>query len=424
MDDFRRRPVNKVRQPTPAPQPPQPTPQQGQLGGTQEQQLFPQTQTLESTETSSSVQSPSPVQSDAPVKKRRISKAKLALIIIGPLLSLAGAAFAATWFWYTAQLAPVDEANTDKVVVSIESGSTPSTIADTLKESGVIRDQTAFLWYTRFEGVQNNLQAGAYRLSPSESTREIVNHLVSGKVDMFNVTLYPGATLVDATDTADDKKLDVTSALKRAGYTQEEIAAGLAADYSDYANTLFQDRPATADLEGYIFGETYRMPSDATVEDILRASFDQFWSVIEENDLVAKFEAQGLNLYQGITMASIIQRESGGDDKEEIAQVFYTRYRGGQQLGSDVTYQYIADKLGENRDINFDSPYNTRRYAGLPPGPISAPGENALIATGTPANTDYVFFLSGDDDVTYFARTLEEHEANIRNHCQQKCQII
>ena len=93
-------------------------------------------------------------------------------------------------------------------------------------------------------------------------------------------------------------------------------------------------------------------------------------------------------------------------------------------LGSDVTYQYITDKLGVPRDINYDSPYNTRRFAGLPPGPIASPGKDALIAVGAPATSDYLFFLSGDDNVTYFARTVEEHEANIRNHCQQKCQII
>ena len=93
-------------------------------------------------------------------------------------------------------------------------------------------------------------------------------------------------------------------------------------------------------------------------------------------------------------------------------------------LGSDVTYQYITDKLGVPRDINYDSPYNTRRFAGLPPGPIASPGKDALIAVGAPATSDYLFFLSGDDNVTYFARTVEEHEANIRNHCQQKCEII
>jgi UPF0755 protein len=108
----------------------------------------------------------------------------------------------------------------------------------------------------------------------------------------------------------------------------------------------------------------------------------------------------------------------------QIAQVFYSRLALGMPLGSDVTYQYIADKTAVARDTNLDSPYNTRRYAGLPPGPISAPGAKALAATASPAEGDYLYFLSGDDDVTYFARTLEEHESNKVNHCQEKCQIL
>jgi len=355
-------------------------------------------------------------------KKRSVKKRILWSLVV--LFVLVIAAIAGLFGWYSYQLSAVDPNNKDIEVVTVASGSAPADIAELLEKEGVIRNADVFLWYTRLEGVQNNLQAGAYRLSPSESTQQIVEHLVSGRVDMFNVTLYPGGTLIDTTDKADDKKYDVTTALKRAGYTQEEISTGLAADYSDYNNTLFQDRPASADLEGYIFGETYRVSAGATVEDVLRTSFDEFWRIIEENNLVTKYKDQGLNLYQGITLASIIQRESGGDDKAGIAQVFLSRYRIGQQLGSDVTYQYIADKLGEERDINFDSPYNTRRYAGLPPGPIASPGEAALISVGEPATTDYIYFLSGDDDITYFARTYEEHEANIRNHCQIKCQIL
>lgn len=359
-----------------------------------------------------------------PPQKSKKSKKKLIFWILGLIIGVVIAVAAGVLLWYNAQLAPVDSQNTNKVQIVIEPGSTPTLIANSLEEQKLIRSATAFLWYTRLEGVQNNLQAGAYRLSPSETTQEITEHLVNGKVDTFNVTLYPGATLVDNTDTPAERKYDVTTALKRAGYTQEQITEGLNADYSEYNDTLFQGRPSGADLEGYVYGETYQLSSDASVEDVLRMSFDHLWAVIKDNDLVAKYRSEGLSLYEGITLASIVQRESGGDDKEKIAQVFYTRLADGQQLGSDVTYQYITDKFGVERDINYDSPYNTRRYEGLPPGPIASPGEASLIAVGNPANTTYVYFLSGDDNITYFAHTYEEHEANIRNHCQQKCQIL
>ena len=95
--------------------------------------------------------------------------------------------------------------------------------------------------------------------------------------------------------------------------------------------------------------------------------------------------------------------------------------KAGMTLGSDVTYQYAADKLGVARDPNLDSPYNTRKYKGLPPGPISSPGLSALQAAAAPASGDYLFFLSGDDNKTYFAHTNEQHEQNILQHCQKKC---
>lgn len=413
MDEFRRKPVNRV-----SPQPVQPnTPVTPQPADQQQVTHRPVSPIL------SPQPLDTPVTPISPEKKKKSVKKRVILWLVG-IVSIIVLALGGLFGWYMVQLSPVDSGNTDIKVVTVASGSAPSEIAALLKSEGVIRNETAFLWYTRIEGVQNNLQAGAYRLTPSESTQQIVEHLVAGRVDTFNVTLYPGATLVDTTDKAEDKKYDVTTALKRAGYTDEQITTGLNADYSSYNDTLFQGRPASADLEGYVFGETYQVAVDATVEDVLRTSFDHFWKIIEDNNLVAKYKEQGLDLYQGITLASIVQRESGGDDKPGIAQVFLTRLSIGQQLGSDVTYQYITDKLGVERDINFDSPYNTRRYTGLPPGPIASPGEKALIAVGSPASTDYIYFLSGDDDITYFARTYEEHEANIRNHCQTKCQIL
>ncbi|HRQ86485.1 MAG TPA: endolytic transglycosylase MltG, partial [Candidatus Saccharibacteria bacterium] len=144
----------------------------------------------------------------------------------------------------------------------------------------------------------------------------------------------------------------------------------------------------------------------------------------EKENLKELYAAQGLNLYEGITLASIIQREAIGGDETQIAQVFFKRLSIDMPLGSDVTYQYIADKMGVPRDVNLDSLYNTRRFQGLTPGPIAAPGLAALKAVAHPADTDYLYFLSGDDDVTYFGRTLEDHERNIAEHCQLKCQII
>lgn len=422
MDDFKRKPINKVSPAAPSldgvqpvapaapenlsPSAPQEVPvrKPGWASPIQQPENPNSTQTVEA----------QPISEDTGLKtpkKKKSWKKKLLWWLLGIVLLIA-ALLTGAWFWYNAQLAPVDASNTDKKVVSIESGSTPNAIASTLKSEGLIRNETIFLWYTRINGVQNKLQAGSYRLSPSESTQEIVEHLSNGKVDTFSITFLPGATLKD------NKEV-----LLKAGYSDEEVDTAFA---QSYQSPLFEGKPATADLEGYIYGETYSFGTDASVESILKHTFEQFYGVIEKNGLVEKYKAQGLTLYQGIILASIVQREASpsATDMSDIAQVFYNRLAEGMNLGSDVTYQYIADKEGIARDVNLDSPYNTRIKQGLPPGPISAPGEKALVATANPSGNDYLFFLSGDDDITYYGRTAAEHEANIRNHCQKKCQII
>jgi len=351
---------------------------------------------------------------------KKVHKRKKWLIIIASILALGIIIASALWVYYQVQLSPADASNTSKVKVDIAPSTTPKDIAALLKDKGVIRDEQAFMWYTRLDGSQNSLQAGSYRLSPSETTPQIVDHLVKGSVDTFSITFYPGATLVD-TKTKLENRIDITSVLLKAGYSQVEIAAAL---NKKYDHPLLKDKPATADLEGYVFGETYQFNSGITVEAILTRTFDEFYKYVVEDNLIAAYKEKGLSLYQGITLASIIQRESGGDDKKQIAQVFYTRLADTMPLGSDVTYQYIADKEGGVRDPNYNSPYNTRRYTGLPPGPIATPGLASLRAVAMPAEGNYVYFLSGDDNVTYFARTLDEHEANIANHCKTKCQIL
>ncbi len=310
--------------------------------------------------------------------------------------------------WYNTQLSPKSADKNQLIVVTIVSGSNPVQIGELLQDKSVIRSAAAFDLYTRLSGNRGNLQAGTYRLAPSESTRQIVAHLTNGTTDSFDITFLPGATV------AQNRKV-----LLSAGFQADEIDKALAKTYD---SLLFQTKPASADLEGYIYGETYKFNSGATVEQILQRTFDEFYSVVTKNNLVAGFKSQGLDLYQGITLASIIQREvSNSSDQKQVAQVFYTRLNSGMMLGSDVTYQYIADKTGVVRDTQLDSPYNTRRYAGLPPGPISSPGLSALMAVASPASGDYVFFLSGDDNITYFARTAAEHDANIANHCKVKC---
>lgn len=346
----------------------------------------------------------------SPSPKRKLKK--IVTVVLMGLFALIVATVVGGYVWYQSQLAPVSgDKNAEHTRLTIEAGSSPEMIAADLEEHDLIRNAWAFRLHTKLTGVENKLQAGVYNLSPASSTPEIVDTLTSGKVDTVTITFLPGATVKD------NKEV-----LHKAGYSKDLVDAAFAKRYD---HPVFKTKPAAADLEGYIYGETYQFPASATVEDILVRTFDELQKTIEENDLIAAYKKQDLTLFEGITLASIVQREvPGSADQKLVASVFFNRLGEGMNLGSDVTYQYIADKTGVPRDPSLDSPYNTRRYVGLPPGPIAAPGESALLAVARPATSDYLYFLSGDDDKTYFAKTDAEHERNKVDHCQKKCQIL
>lgn len=323
---------------------------------------------------------------------------------------------AGTYAWYQQQLSPVSQDTSKHVRVTIKSGTAPSEIAKLLESKGVIRSAFAFTIYTKLSNTQDILKAGAYSLQPSVSTPAIVEHLVSGKQDTFRLTFLPGDTL------ANNRKK-----LIEVGYTEADVDAALGKQYD---RMLFTDKPAGTDLEGYIFGDTYEFDASSTVESILNRTFDEYEAAIKEHDLINDFKKQGLNLYQGITLASIVQREvtnptpsTASEDQRQVARVFLNRMGVGMTLGSDVTYQYAARKMGVAPTPTLESPYNTRIHTGLPPGPIAVPGVGALVAVANPGSNDYLFFLSGDDNVTYFAKTDAGHQQNIVNHCQKKCLI-
>lgn len=344
---------------------------------------------------------------------------KVILWIVAILISIIIGVAVSVVIWYNIQLTPVSSDTSQLKNITIALDSTPKQIGQQLKDQSIIRSATAFDIYLRLSGKRDVLKAGTYSLSSSETTPQIVEHFISGSVDTFDITFYPGATLIDKSDKPDAEKYDVTTVLKNAGYSDYEISNAL---NETYESPLFAEKPLSADLEGYIYGETYNFNIGATLQDIFNRTFEEFYQVVQDNNFVESFASHNLTLYQGITLASIIQREaSSPEDQKKVAQVFYSRLNSGMMLGSDVTYQYIADKTGVARDINLDSPYNTRRYVGLPPGPIATPGLSALLAVASPAEGDYLYFLSGDDGVMYFAMTNAEHEANIADHCQEGC---
>ncbi len=264
----------------------------------------------------------------------------------------------------------------------------------------------------------------------AEREAEYAKQEAAMKAKTFTFTIRPGETIFDIKKhlLEINRNGEDTEGEPLPNYTEAEVDEALSASY-DF--DFLASRPEGASLEGYLYGETHEFYGNATVKDILSKYLEGMGQVISENDLTAKYAARGLTLHQGITLASVVQKESPSPDMPTVAQVFLTRLGSGWKLGSDVTVKYALDVVDPNREtykdnqaaLTIDSCYNTRLYAGLPCGPISNPGLSALLAVASPSDTAYLYFLTGDDGVMYYSYTEAEHNRNAYLHCQNLCNV-
>ena len=293
--------------------------------------------------------------------------------------------------------------------VTIPVGATAHDIAVSLKKAGVIRATWAFEWYVRNHDLRDKLQAGAYEFRPSQSVEDIANTLSQGKITTNLITILP-----------DQRIGQIRQSLINYGFSASDVDAAL--DPSLYADhPALADKPSGASLEGYLYPDSFQKTSQTKPETIIRASLDQMQKHLTP-EVREAFTKQGLTVQQGVTLASIVEREvSKPEDRTIVAQVFLSRLRQGMRLQSDVTAYYGAIKDGQSPSVTYNSPYNTHYIDGLPPGPISNVTDSSLQAVAHPATTDYLFFVSGDDGNTYFAHTLAEHQANVDAHCKKLC---
>jgi len=318
---------------------------------------------------------------------------------------------------YTQNLLPVNTASTEEVIVAIPSGASLEEITDALKSKDLIRADWAFKQYVRTHELGDKLQAGTYRLKKSQDVASIVNNLIGGKVAVDLFTILPG------------QRLDqIRAAFIDGGFSADAVDKALnPSNYEGMAALV--DKPASATLEGYLYPDSFQKTADTLPETIIRAALQEMGEYLTA-ELRAAYAAKGLTAYQAITLASVVEREvNTQEDRATAAQVFFKRMSIGMMLGSDVTACYGAVaagvmKTGDNCNnyVGYDSPYNTRIRTGLPPGPISNVTKSGLQAVANPTTTDYLYFVAGDDGVTYFSKTNAEHEALTAQHCKKLCQ--
>lgn len=335
----------------------------------------------------------------------------VALILVLVVTAVGITAVVVVRHTYQENLKPVSKSE-NQVEVTIPTGSTVTEISSKLKKAGLIRESWAFEWYVRSHDLRDKLKAGTYSFAPSQSIPDIADTLAQGKVATNLVTILPG------------KRLDqIRAALINSGFKPSDVDEALKPE--NYANhPALVDKPAGASLEGYLYPESFQKTAETSPKQIVRASLDEMQKRLTP-ELRAGIAKQGLSVHEGIILASIIEKEvDNAADRPIVAQVFLRRLKGGMKLESNVTAIYGAIVAGKTPSLTFDSPYNTYVHAGLPVGPISNEAVSALQAVANPTNTEYLYFVAGDDGKTYFSSSLAEHEQLVRDHCHEKCKEL
>jgi UPF0755 protein len=346
-------------------------------------------------------------------RRRRLPRRILGIILV--LIILAVASMFVVHHVYNADLEAVSASQTTQVV-TIETGSSSKQIADQLAKAHLIRSAWAFELYVHSKELGSQLQAGTYALSPNQSTAEIIATLTRGNVTASLVTVLPG------------RRIDqVRADLINSGFSPTDVDQALTNlnQYSDLPVMAFKPAGVTT-LEGLLWPNSWYRDANSSASDIVRKSLAETPSHITP-DIQAAFAQEGLSTYQGLVLASILEKEvSKPSDRAQAAQVFLSRLHNGSSLGSDVTAIYGAIAAGKTdysqaQMLAYNSPYNTLINTGLPPTPISSVSDSSLAAAAHPAATQWLYFVSGDNGSTYFAKTLDEHNQQTAQYCHKLC---
>lgn len=311
--------------------------------------------------------------------------------------------------WYRWSLQPVDAGNGERISVRIEAGTSTTGIANALEERDLIRSPLAFRIFARRTGVEGKLQAGTFVLSPAMTLGEIIGALHNGKAQEIAVTIPEGFTVTDIDALLAKKNLAATGAFLRC--TQE-------CDLQEFGflppRTAFALR--AGGVEGYLFPDTYFVIVEGfSTEVFLRRLLTTFRTeVIDE--FGEEGESSGRSFHEILTMASLIEEEASTDaERPIIAGILWRRFDDGRGLGVDATVRYILEKPStaiSTGDLNVDSPYNTRKFRGLPPGPIANSGIKSIEAALHPTDSPYWYYLHDREGKIHYAVTNEEHNLN------------
>jgi UPF0755 protein len=313
-------------------------------------------------------------------------------------------------FWYNSYMAKTSL--TESVNIEINQGDSIAAIAKTLFENNLIRSESWFKLYLVINNQSNEIKAGKYRIGGNISLASLVGKLIAGeqKSNTTRLKIIEGWNLKEINNYLSENNLAPQNNFLI--LSQHKIS-----DWQfNFAAPLFlKDAPADASLEGYLFPDTYEIYINSLGDELIRKMLANMDLKLDQG-LRDEIVRQKKTIHEILTMASLIQKEVKTRDMALISGIFWKRLKNGQRLQSCATLAYI---LGVNKsqysyeDTLIDSPYNTYRNNGLPPGPISNPGLDAIKAAVSPKESNYLFFLTRPDTgETVFSATLEEHNLN------------
>jgi UPF0755 protein len=280
----------------------------------------------------------------------------------------------------------------------LHSGYSTRHIAAELKTAGVIRSEIAFrLWHLLHP--KPSLKAGEYRFERAATLPQVYERIARGDIYFHVVTIPEGYTMFDIAKAMEDAGLGSAADFLQVAETQTQLISDLA--------------PEATSLEGYLFPNTYQFTRTESLEEMAAAMVHQFRAVAQEIGL-------NTDIPRVVTMASIVEKETAApEERPLVASVYYNRLAQNMALDADPTVIYAELLAGtylgslHHDDMAVNSPYNTYRFPGLPPGPIGNPGRSSLEAALHPDNSKFLYFVSNGNGHHRFARSLEEHNRNV-----------
>jgi UPF0755 protein len=345
-------------------------------------------------------------------KKKRTKS--IIFTILALFLVIALAVLAGGYLYLKKNTAPLDSGNTTKETVEIPIGSSAATIGNELEENGIINSAQFFRLYVKVKG-ESNFQAGNYELSPSMSLEQVIAALKEGK-------LYKKPELTLTIPEGYNVPQIANAISKKTGYTEEEILKEMSdqaylkelqSKYKILPDDIYK-KGLYYPLEGFLFPATYdfaeKKPELSLIIDKMVSHSAKVITGYEE-----EINKSGYSLFELITLASLIEEESQRDeDRKKIAGVFYNRLGKDMKLDSDPTVKYARKDFNVQvlyTHLDYDSPYNTYRYKGIPIGPIASPGAESIEAAIKPMKMEELFFYARPNGEVIYTKTLQEHNA-------------